>query len=111
MAKPPKIADKMRRFIETRARGEPAIVRVAVFGSRARGDSRERSDYDLAFFAPALHPADWSRFALDFEENAPTLCHLDLVFVSDNMNRELREAIQSEGITVYDSAAPDKKRR
>lgn len=38
-------------LVERLAR-HPAVRRVILFGSRARGDHRERSDIDFAFDAP-----------------------------------------------------------
>ncbi|MGK5082197.1 nucleotidyltransferase domain-containing protein [Bdellovibrionota bacterium FG-1] len=49
-----------------------------MFGSRARGDHHERSDFDLAVEAPDIGDEAWARFALELREKAPTLS-----FVSD----------------------------
>lgn len=53
-----------RRLIEDLVRRlarHPGVVRVWLFGSRARRDNFERSDIDLAIEAPALDPDDWLR--------------------------------------------------
>ncbi len=67
-----------------------------MFGSRARGDFRERSDYDFAFEVPGIAQAEWSRFVLDAQENSPTLCGLDLVRL-DEARGELKDKILLEG--------------
>lgn len=55
---------------------------IILFGSRARGDARPKSDYDLAFeFDSKKHSHDWSAFCLEVQENAPTLLPLNLMFV------------------------------
>jgi predicted nucleotidyltransferase len=43
----------------------PALDRVVLFGSRARGDAREDSDYDVAVFLTEMEPgmAEWYRLA------------------------------------------------
>jgi predicted nucleotidyltransferase len=43
----------------------PALDRVVLFGSRARGDAREDSDYDLAVFLNETGDviAEWDRLA------------------------------------------------
>ena len=45
-------------------------ARVVLFGSRARGDCRERSDIDIAVFGAP--PDSWS-FFVDALEELPTL--------------------------------------
>jgi predicted nucleotidyltransferase len=74
--------DLWRAFEET-----PALERVWIFGSRARGTARDVSDIDLAVDAPALPAAGFEalhRRLLDL----PTLYKLDVVHwqkVSDPM--------------------------
>ena len=95
-----------RRLIEDLARRlacHPEVVRVWLFGSRARRDNFERSDIDLAIQAPALDPDDWLRIKLDFEDEAPTLLLIDLVRFED-APEHLREQIRDEGIVIYDRA-------
>ena len=50
------------------------LARVVLFGSRARGSHRPKSDIDLA-----LAGGDQTRFVLDLEEEAPTLLRFDFV--------------------------------
>ena len=50
----------------------PSLQRVWLFGSRARGDHRPRSDIDLAFERDAL-ALDWYAITEWLEETAPTL--------------------------------------
>ncbi len=94
--------DPLIAYVQEQARATPFIERVILFGSRARGDAKERSDYDLAFGAPNASDADWARFCLNLEENAPTLCKLDLVRLGSPMRKELRNHILSEGKTIYE---------
>lgn len=74
--------------------------RVVLFGSRARGDNRERSDIDLAVFG--LEPILAGRFRLALED-LPTLLSFDLVCVDDGTSPTLLENIKREGVTLYDS--------
>ena len=105
MAAAKQVPAKIKSFLTERASRYPTIERVLVFGSRARGDARERSDFDLAVVAPRMDPSDWSRFALDFDEEAPTLCGIDLLLLNDSIGEELRAKIAREGIVIYDRAA------
>jgi uncharacterized protein len=56
----------LRRFREAVAKHYgPALERVVLFGSRARGDAEESSDYDVAIFLKAVRPgmAEWCSLA------------------------------------------------
>ena len=46
-------------IVERLARN-PHVERVILFGSRARGDARERSDIDLAVVAPDIPDREWT---------------------------------------------------
>jgi predicted nucleotidyltransferase len=81
----------------------PAVERVWLFGSRARGDNFERSDIDLAVEAPGIDPCEWLKITLDFADEAPTLLLIDLVRMED-APALLREQILGEGIVVYERA-------
>ncbi len=84
-------------FVE-RLSAEPGVSRVVLFGSRARGDHRARSDVDLAVEAPGLSPSDWRRLRAD-AEGARTLYRIDLVDL-DRAPERLRERIRAEGVDV-----------
>ena len=90
------ILELARRLAE-----HPAVERVWLFGSRARGDHFERSDIDLAVEAPAMDPYDWLRLKLDFADEAPTLLMIDLVRVEE-ASAHLHEQIRDEGILIYE---------
>ena len=72
------------------------LSRLILFGSRARGDNRERSDIDLA-----VSGGDVVRFSLDVEE-LPTLLSFDVMNLDGAVQPELLESIRREGITLYE---------
>lgn len=74
--------------------------RLVLFGSRARGDNRERSDIDLAVFG--LDAVQSGRLRLALEE-LPTLLEFDLVCVDANTSLQLLDNIEREGVTLYAS--------
>ena len=90
------ILELMRRLAE-----HPAVERVWLFGSRARGDHFERSDIDLAIEAPTMDRYDWLKLSLDFEEDAPTLLCIGLVRMEETPEH-LREQIHDQGIVVHE---------
>ncbi len=93
----PALPDTVRPLV-ARLAAAPGVRRVVLFGSRARGDHRDRSDVDLAVDAPGLSRADWVRLRLDADE-ARTLYGVDLVRL-DAVPRRLRQRIEAEGVDV-----------
>lgn len=73
------------------------IQKVILFGSRARGDFHRTSDIDLA-----VSGGDVLRFSLDVEEKTSTLLTYDVVNLGKPLSREFLEAIQNEGIVLYE---------
>lgn len=99
------VSENIRRFIVQSAARYPGIERVVLFGSRAREDAGECSDFDFAVIAPDLSHTTWSRFVQDLQEQFPSLCKLDLVLITPSSSEALRNKIQQEGIVFYDRAA------
>ena len=73
------------------------VRKVILFGSRARGDFRERSDIDLAFAG-----GDAPLFALDVDEETSTLLMFDIVNLDEPAHPELLESIRRDGIALYE---------
>lgn len=95
----------IRGFVAGCAARYPDVERILLYGSRARGDAGERSDFDLAVVAPGMTHAAWSRFALEMEEELPTLCGVDLLRLDEKTARDLRARITREGVVLYERAA------
>lgn len=75
--------------------------RVLLFGSRARGDARPHSDFDLAFQG-VLEGLAWHQFAAEMAFDAPTLYGLDVVRY-EAVPAELRASIDREGVVLYEA--------
>ncbi len=87
-------------FLEA-ARGAGGIERILLFGSRARGDFQERSDYDFAVSAPNLSPLERAAFAGRWLETKPTLLRTDIVWLDDMGDEALSKIIREEGVEIY----------
>ncbi len=74
------------------------LGKVILFGSRARGDNRERSDVDLA-----VSGGDIAGFALDVDEIeiVPTLLMFDVVDLDSGPGGALLESIRNDGVVLY----------
>ena len=73
------------------------VEQVLLFGSRSRGDYKRTSDIDLA-----VKGGNIDRFALDVEEETTTILEYDIVNLDREMQDELRESIEKEGLVLYE---------
>ena len=73
------------------------IEKIYLFGSRARGDYKERSDIDLATVG-----GNHAAFSLDIEEETSTLLKYDIVNLDGQINDELYNEIMKEGKVIYE---------
>lgn len=90
------IPDRIEREIEGFAQ-KHAIQKVILFGSRARGTHTERSDIDIA-----VSGGDFDSFYWDIKEHAHTLLKFDVVDLDAGISEELENAIQKDGVTLYE---------
>lgn len=93
--------EKVFAYLMDAAKKSSAIQSLILFGSRARRDHRDRSDYDIAVNAPRMTDTAWAKWALDVKEGAPTLCGVDLVRMSKQVSMALVAEVKSEGVTIY----------
>lgn len=73
------------------------LRKVILFGSRARGDFKERSDIDLA-----VSGGDISGFALAVDEETDTLLQYDVVNLDSRVDEALLENIEKDGKVLYE---------
>ena len=73
------------------------IDKIVLFGSRARGDHKEKSDIDIAVLGEKCE-----QFAMDVEEKCPTLLKFDIVDLNKPITEELLNSIEKEGVILYE---------
>lgn len=79
----------------------PFVEQIYLYGSRARGSARERSDIDLAIKCPGASEKEWLK-VLDIIENADTLLKIDCVrFEELSDNNPLKQSILKDGLTLF----------
>jgi predicted nucleotidyltransferase len=76
---------------------EHGLKRVILFGSRARGDFKQRSDIDLA-----ISGGEVVKFSLDIDDKVNTLLLFDIVNMDDPVQEELLSVIEGEGVLIYE---------
>ena len=93
------------REITARLRETPHVQKAVLFGSRARGDTGEKSDYDIAVYG-TLSKTDRAQLRYAFDEELPTLHKIDLIFMQEQPESPFRASIEREGVVIY---AEDRK--
>ena len=92
--------DRVLQYVRDAAERYPFVHKVVLFGSRARGDNTDGSDYDLAIYADPVR--DEAGF-LDALDEMPTLSKLDVVFIKPHhKGTPFYESILQEGVIVLD---------
>ncbi len=80
----------------------PFVDAIYLFGSRARGDHRERSDIDLAVFCPNANENDWQSI-LELIDDADTLLPIDCIRLDkESSNSSLRLQIEQDKKLIYE---------
>lgn len=81
----------------------PSIKRIILFGSRARGDCTDDSDYDIAVFgADENTRVNFS----DKIDELPTLRKIDVIFVTDRLiGKPIYDNILKDGVVIMDKFA------
>ena len=72
--------------------------RLVLFGSRARGDNKERSDIDLAIYG--IDDRGRQAQLAQAIEDLPTLLDFDLVFVRADTDPKLLQNIEKDGVSL-----------
>lgn len=85
------IQNQIRKFAK-----DCVLDKVILFGSRARGTNRERSDIDLAVSGENV-----LRFEELLEEQADTLLTFDVVNLDEIVSEKLRNSIDKDGQLLY----------
>ena len=97
--KPDSVCTRLRSLL----REYHSFSKVMLFGSRARGDCTETSDYDLAVWAEDESQSGAFLAAL---EELPTLHSFDVVFIRPrHLGTALYDSILGEGVVLMDKFA------
>ena len=73
------------------------IKKVILFGSRARGDNKVKSDIDLA-----VTGGNVTEFRLAVDDEVRTLLMFDVVNLDEPIQKPLLQSIEHEGVILYE---------
>lgn len=90
------IPDRVKKDIISAAK-KFDLQKIILFGSRARGTNRGRSDIDLA-----ISGGDVDGFYWEMNERAHTLLSFDIVELDNGISDELKAELEREGIVIYE---------
>ena len=79
----------------------PAIEKVILYGSRARGDYEKGSDVDLAVVGKEVRYTDIAHIHDVLETESPTLLWFDVLHYDSLKNEKLKQQIDLSGKTIY----------
>lgn len=85
--------DKVLRWVASEARRLTRADMVLLFGSRARGDANELSDFDIAI--ATKDPAKLGQLQAALDENQLTLLAFDVVDLA-SIDQDFRQRILAE---------------
>jgi predicted nucleotidyltransferase len=94
------LSDRIRSDIRQVFAHYPAIERVLIFGSRAKGSAGPGSDIDLAVVAPEMSDAEFARL-WNAIEDLPLVFKVDLLHWDRLSNPRLKDKIPREGCLFY----------
>ena len=93
------------QFLQALAR-LPFVEAIWLFGARARGEQRERSDIDLAIECPGACEAQWQQVLAIIDE-ADTLLPIDCVRLDEESPQSLLyQAILRDRVPLYRRMTP-----
>ena len=81
------------------------VKKLILFGSRARGTNRERSDIDLA-----ASGGDISNFAETLDNELDTLLPFDVINLDEKLSEDFQAEIDRDGIILYEELSPAVKK-
>ncbi|HPY13420.1 MAG TPA: nucleotidyltransferase domain-containing protein [bacterium] len=76
------------------------VEKAVLFGSRARGDNRENSDIDIAFYTDNK---EVFHFLKDEMDQIDTILKIDLFDAKNIKKQPLLDGIKKDGIIIYEN--------
>jgi len=89
------------QFIE-KLKALPFVDAIYLYGSRARGTQRQRSDIDIAVLCPRASSLEWHQIT-DIIDEADTLLEIDCLRLDhEPVDSRLRQQIERDKKVIYE---------
>lgn len=82
------------------AQKELIVQKIYIFGSRARGDARKNSDFDIAILSEGTSSVTWLNFCAKWDHSKETLHSFDLILLN-SIDSKFKDKILKEGTLLY----------
>ena len=92
------LPDRVLRELSSFAKAS-SVIKIILFGSRARGTNTERSDIDIAVYG-----GDFDDFYWNVKEKIHSLLMFDIVQADGAISDELKQEIEKDGVVIYEKA-------
>ena len=90
------LPDRVLRELSSFAR-KYSVMKIVLFGSRARGTNTERSDIDISVYG-----GEFDQFYWEVKENIHSLLMFDIIQADAAISDELKQEIEKDGVTIYE---------
>lgn len=90
------LPDRVLRELSSFAR-KYSVMKIVLFGSRARGTNTGRSDIDIAVYG-----GEFDQFYWEVKENIHSLLMFDIIQADAAISDELKQEIEKDGVTIYE---------
>ena len=90
------LPDRVLRELSSFAR-KYSVMKIVLFGSRARGTNTERIDIDIAVYG-----GEFDQFYWEVKENIHSLLMFDIIQADAAISDELKQEIEKDGVTIYE---------
>ena len=90
------LPDRVLRELSSFAR-KYSVMKIVLFGSRARGTNTERSYIDIAVYG-----GEFDQFYWEVKENIHSLLMFDIIQADAAISDELKQEIEKDGVTIYE---------
>ena len=90
------LPDRVLRELSSFAR-KYSVMKIVLFGSRARGTNTERSDIDIAVYG-----GEFDQFYWEVKENIHSLLMFDIIQADAAISDELKQEIEKDGFKIYE---------
>lgn len=92
-------SDVIKQILLT-AKPYPSIIRIILFGSRAKGNFHRTSDFDVCVYCK--NEKELTNFYFDVEDKVDSIYKIDIVHYESLANDMLKQEIEENGIVLYE---------